>query len=707
MTTRRLIELWEPPQGYCLASVLATTYELQADFVEEDLLPVALDLRLPAARGREFRLELEKALQDTEVTIFFHPGRYQAGLRRSPRIDLVPLPEGRFAKLHAKLTLLRFVNSAAPDPVSQIVRLIVGSANLTASGYRSNIEVAVEINDAPDSSAESATAVRDAAAWLERLAGPSTEQITRQLRDIKAVFASRAIKFDRDRLRFIGLPDSSGLPALMEVEEAATQLTVVSPFWPTGDDLSDVAAALKKMCGGSFDSVRLVGPSITDDRGQVLPMMPVALVHALMQEGAKVAVAAADPGYGCTADLKSDAEDEFDSIAEGRKTAPDGTRALHAKVLVIEGPNTMRLAIGSFNLTRRGMSLVANGNAEAGLLWTMPTSDAALLEHIVSFATAWRDVDRSPQELVVEPGNRDADESGEWPVFVLSLRAQRTELVLEGETSSWPGSVTIRMRDIRARLIGEEQWFDDWVVDRPDSAGAVFTVRNGLKASWLSDRSEEVISWEPLPDLEAEVLWDGGQTTVPVVFVDKHLFPVVETRSREDEQALIAWFLGLRPLGELEDGGFGHSIDPVQGFTDALDPTIDILSYLVRDFVHSLPGIRNSLAEGGMTETGLRAAMLGHRSPVELARAALRALQEPEAGKPRKTAVATVFQLAEIKDLLGTVKLPELADGVSETLRELAITEVNGLLNTMIESFPTLKRQAVLRAYLGIKRECK
>ena len=76
MTVHRLIECWEAPQGFRLASVVATTYELQADFLEEDLLPVALGLRLPPARGRDFRLELEHALGDTEVSIFFHPDRY-------------------------------------------------------------------------------------------------------------------------------------------------------------------------------------------------------------------------------------------------------------------------------------------------------------------------------------------------------------------------------------------------------------------------------------------------------------------------------------------------------------------------------------------------------------------------------------------------------------------------------------------------------
>ncbi len=180
MKARRLLELWEPPQGYRLASAMATTYELQADFLEEDLLPVALDLRLPAARGREFRLELERALQDTEVSVFFHPGRYQAGLRRSPRIDLVPIPEGRYPKLHAKVAMLRFVSPAAPEPTSQVVRLVVGSANLTSPGFRSNIEVGAAIDDAPGATAEAATAVRDAVSWLEGLVGETTEPVTRE-----------------------------------------------------------------------------------------------------------------------------------------------------------------------------------------------------------------------------------------------------------------------------------------------------------------------------------------------------------------------------------------------------------------------------------------------------------------------------------------------------------------------------------------------
>ena len=702
MTAHRLVERWEAPQGFRLASVVATTYELQADFLEEDLLPVALGLRLPPARGRDFRLELEHALGDTEVSIFFHPGRYQPGLRRSPRIDLVPLPEGRYPKLHAKVVLMRFVTPAARGPSHQVVRLVVGSANLTGSGYRSNIEVAASVDDTPGGSPEAATAVRDAVDWLEWLIGSTTDQVTQQLRDMRAVFASRPAPRRDARLRFVGLPSENGFPPLAGPRERVDELTIASPFWPSGDDLSDVATALARLCGGRWRAVRLVGRADLDERGNARPVIPAALVRALLDAGAKVKVAAADPGYGCvTAD--EDDEGEFDEIAERRGSNPQGNRSLHAKALLAVGGKTTRLAIGSFNLTRKGLGLVRNSNAEAGLLWSLPNDEASGLGGVVSFGTAWRKVTRKPEEFVVEPGQFDGDDEGGWPAFILSLRAKRDELLVEGDSATWPGKVVIRMRDIRSRLLNQEQWFDRWTVRAPTGTDGVFSASTPLKASWLErSHARDGQPWPALPDIEAEVSWDGNAATLPVVFEDKHLFPVVESRSREDEQSLVAWFLGLRPASEKEDEGFGHSIDPIRGKGEPPPAPGDILSYLVRDFVHALPGVRNRLTDAGMTETGLRAALLGHRSPVELARESLRAYRTPQPGKPRKTPVATAFQLVELRRLLQTVPLPELAAGVTDALRNEAVAKVSSALDEVVAELPATDRTEVVRAYLGL-----
>lgn len=706
MTPRRLLELWEPPQGHRLASVVATTYELQADFLEEELLPVALDLRIPPARGRDFRLELERALQDTEVSVFFHPGRYQAGLRRSPRIDLVPLPEGRYPKLHAKVALLRFVSSSTPEPESQVVRLVVGSANLTSPGYRSNIELGAAIDDAPGAGPEAATAVRDAMSWLAELIGNTTDQVKGQLRDLHAVFRARPAQRRSERLRFVALPSKTGFPALAESGHNVSRVTMASPFWPVGDDLSDVASALRRLCGGSWRTVRLIGPADRDENGEARPVIPARLVRSLREAGASVEVAAADPAFGCAANGDDDDDDgEFDDLADRDRTKADGQRSLHAKALLVEGDATTSLAIGSFNLTRKGMGLVSGGNAEAGLIWSLPKRDAARLTAVLSFGTAWREVTRAPEEFVVEPATIDSDDGGKWPDFIISLRARRDELRLEGDAGTWPAGVVIRMRDIRSRLQNREEWFDAWAVQPPAESDGLFLASCPLRASWRDQHSEsERDPWPPLPDLEAEVSWGDHSAVLPVLFEDKHLFPVVESRSREDEQSLIAWFLGLRPIGETEDAGFGHSIDPVRGAAGTPSLTGDILSYLVRDFVHALPGIRSRLAEAGMTETGLRAALLGHRSPVELARETLRARHAHQPGRPRKTAVATVFQLAEIHHLLQTVPLPELAEGATDALRTHAVAEVGSLLAEAVAELPADECTATVGAYLAMQR---
>jgi hypothetical protein len=74
------------------------------------------------------------------------------------------------------------------------------------------------------------------------------------------------------------------------------------------------------------------------------------------------------------------------------------------------------------------------------------------------------------------------------------------------------------MRDIRGRLLGEEQWFDTWVIRPPQSADSVFTMTMDLRASWLEKvpKAGEQF-WAALPDLEVEIAWNGCTATVPVM----------------------------------------------------------------------------------------------------------------------------------------------------------------------------------------------
>jgi hypothetical protein len=86
---------------------------------------------------------------------------------------------------------------------------------------------------------------------------------------------------------------------------------------------------------------------------------------------------------------------------------------------------------------------------------------------------------------------------------------------------------------------------------------------------------------------------------------------------------------------------------------------------------------------------------------VQLAQEAVEALREPRADRPRKTVLATAFQLKELLQLLEEVPLPELAEGATEVLRADAISAVASSLATVIAELPTEDATEIVRAYLG------
>lgn len=698
----RLLDAWAPPEGHRLASVLATSYNLQADFFEEDVLPEALQLRTPAARGATFRAELEQALLDAEVTLFFDPECYEPGLRRSPRIDLVPLRRSHFPKLHAKIALLRFVPTNSSAPADQVVRLLVGSCNLTNPGYRNNIEMAACIDDEPGAPAECATAVRDAAEWLGVLVAPGTKQSNAQLRDILAVFAARPVEPAREGLQFVGLPRKGGLlPVLAAATGGWKRVTLCSPFWPEGAEPSDVVRELAANCGQLPANVRLLGDSWTDEKGRVFPVIPAAMVRALQASGAVVEVAAAQPGWGVTTEGGKGDTSEFDGVANDRSGKAEARRPLHAKALLLEGTSATIAAVGSFNFTRRGLGLHGAGNAEAGLLWR---SKPKAFGDLFPFAGTWTKMDDKSASLLREPESRGDTGTKPWPNFLTSIRATREGVEIEGDGGTWPASVTLVMADIRGRQLTGGRLFDPWVITRREAIGP-FEAKLPLEAGWIAAESKAPrgAEFRPLADLEADVSWDGQTVRVPVLFIDKDQFPILESRSREDERALIAFFLGLTPADAGEGDGLSHSVDPIDaGAETRRPPDSDIVSYHIRSFVHALPGVAARLREGALTETGLRTALLGPRSAVELAREVVAGWQRPARGAPRKSAVATAFQLVEITRVVRDTPLPELPGGITGELRREAGARIAASLAEVVAGIPTAEATPVVRAMLAM-----
>ena len=84
--------------------------------------------------------------------------------------------------------------------------------------------------------------------------------------------------------------------------------------------------------------------------------------------------------------------------------------------------------------------------------------------------------------------------------------------------------------------------------------------------------------------------------------------------------------------------------------------------------------------------------------------AEIRTFRKPSPGKPRKTAVATAFQLAELRRLLQTVPLPDLGDGIADGLRAEAVAAVSSALDEVVAELPPNDDTDVVRAYLALHR---
>lgn len=144
--TNRLIDYYLPPgEGFVLESLVATTYQVDFEFVEEELLAVAFGVRSPISRLKAFRSELERKLQKAEVSVLYDLSGCERLARLSPRIDAIPISA---RKLHSKISLLMWVREdrAGGWKPDRRMRLIVGSANLTRQGFRQNYECVVSID---------------------------------------------------------------------------------------------------------------------------------------------------------------------------------------------------------------------------------------------------------------------------------------------------------------------------------------------------------------------------------------------------------------------------------------------------------------------------------------------------------------------------------------------------------------------------------
>ncbi len=227
-----VLEAFTPPRGQRLRAAVLSTFDLDIEYLEETLLPtiVGLEADAPdpestpeARRASPFLLELRSRLREAKVAVLADKGRHDFGGEKSTEAyDLF------FAKapgaFHPKLHLLAF---------DRDFRLVVSSANLTASGFHRNLEVlwtaSTERGD------RFGTAARDAADFLSRLRSRHWPES----RALSATIAELKHRLPRGRGEARVLHSEAGSTLLDQwgamLPAELDELHVVTPFLDRGD----------------------------------------------------------------------------------------------------------------------------------------------------------------------------------------------------------------------------------------------------------------------------------------------------------------------------------------------------------------------------------------------------------------------------------------------------------------------------------------
>ena len=703
--TNRLIDYYLPPgEGFVLESLVATTYQVDFEFLEEELLAVAFGVRSPISRLKAFRSELERKLQKAEVSVLYDLSGCERLARLSPRIDAIPISA---RKLHSKISLLMWVREdrvggGKPD---RRMRLIVGSANLTRQGFRQNYECVVSI-DFGGRNTSSRSLLTKAISLVQQIAAESkSPQLASQL----AAFVAQAALLPDGTT---GTDDPVALVTAAEVvpavrdswaaisAKAPETVTVASPFWAEGTMAAEGLADLFQRLGPPANLELVCRGEKSADGRSWLPVFDSSVAVELKKRlSSRLCLRAALPDAGdqqssASAEEIGDETEEKEFVARlgnGNHTSLENQRALHAKVILVDGTEGSVLYAGSSNCTRRGLGLGGPSNSEAGFIYRLTPRQRKQLVGLLEFAGPATEVHADRVPATAQPTD---DEEAFVPTFLAEVIATGSMVTVHFRDVVPPDLVLLMPIPARAGDAG--YWFLFQVDPLKESPPDAITL--DLKTCQKCDDQLKPLPTDSSgqqiqPHVFIEVRWQGHSATFPVRFDDKAQLPLLLVGRKPTEGELIEYFLFGTEPDDWEDGS-GLTGDGTKGpKPDAPIDTSRILAYFIRRFVQAIPGIEAEIRRAGYSRASLDAVLRGPTSPLELAERAFASLNRlPSHNEPQKTPTAVGFQLTEILAALLRSKAV-ISDSELQACFDPVISRCREMLNTLVSEQAELQAQ--------------
>ena len=453
------------------------------------------------------------------------------------------------------------------------------------------------------------------------------------------------------------------------------RISIVSPFWSeegTSGPLARLISALRERAPLDSDTeVHLLAEAFPVAREAFIPVLPETFAtFDARQLGVKAFVSPVDPRV----DKRDVDVEDF-----------EGLRALHAKVVLIEGDTDTLAYVGSANFTRRGWGVSNSGvaesaNIEAGLI--LRRANAAGLRDNLLPQTVGRPIPLEGAALgKFQNAATDLTEQP-WPVFI-------TEIALTPRTDD-PRLLELR---VTCDPSAESQAWSLQVSGDSYAAPETLHVQDGARPPDAVVRFDldAVLLERILRERELEVLWGVPERScrfpVNVDPAARDGLPVAPGGKHPGEPQLLAYYQGRIAWEDMyPEPGAGSDADAPAATDAQMVDTTRIQSYQIREFVEALRGIRDDLKTASQSGTSMRLSLRGPISPIALAKAIDDAVRNR-----KRTPVAACFQLVEILSILreaGDFAAPKYRDDWLASLVP-ARQEVEHLLSGLKEQHPS------------------
>jgi hypothetical protein len=511
------LECWLPPDGAGKAiACLATSFTFDAVFFAEDCLSrfLSLSTRDPdGASGLDIAglLEEEERLSEARVVVLVdqtcRPGP------RNLRWDLLPVRVNG-GLLHAKVAILVW---------ERLVRVVIGSANLTPAGYRNQVETVLAIDvdgdcrfprSIFDTLGVELRRIVDLAPGQPQRPGPAN-----RARQVLDEFSRRVADVDlpsalpsgfRAALAPAG-PGTNPLDGFNAVWSGSPPQAVLamSPFWDDTEDMPGAREVLRRLARRA---------STKGNKTKATFVVPVDNLG-----GVRIALAPRRLG--------SIAEQRIETKVCAFKGEPH--RRLHAKVVQYRSDHWLATMFGSSNLTAKGLGLDARAHRELNL-WLGCRADSPAAKALEALVPTGDEIDSSWQWGEPEEDEEES-ETDLLPVAfddALLVGRRQIELGFSGKPmpETWAvcmepaGSATHTLLDAAAWRVAREP--RRWVVELPgdgDSIPSYLDVRwmaggRQRSAAWFVNIADGALLPPPsdLRDLDAKVLLEILASTRPL-----------------------------------------------------------------------------------------------------------------------------------------------------------------------------------------------